>query len=110
MHSSPSPEQVRNASPEDLVLMLFEGALRFGHQAQQALNDGDRATGAGLVARVRSIVEELEYVLRRLEPDTIDATTLGEVISDLQVLCEAWTALVAERRLEESQATSPALA
>ncbi len=46
----------------------------------------------------------------RLEPDTIDAPTLGEVISDLQVLCEAWTALVAERRLEEMQAASPALA
>jgi flagellar protein FliS len=129
MHSTPSPEQVRTASPEDLVLMLFEGAVRFGHQAQHALTDGDRATGTALVGRVRAIVEELdrslnpaagsitrhlsaiyEYVLRRLEPDTIDATTLGEVISDLQVLCEAWTALVAERRLEDSQTPSPALA
>ena len=129
MHSTPSPEQVQSASPEDLVLMLFEGAVRFGHQAQDALNAGDRDAGSVLVGRVRAIVEELdrslnpeagsitrhlsaiyEYVLRRLEPETIDATTLGEVISDLKVLCEAWTALVAERRLEASQATSPALA
>ena len=129
MHSTPSPEQVQSASPEDLVLMLFEGAVRFGHQAQDALNAGDRDAGSVLVGRVRAIVEELdrslnpaagsitrhlsaiyEYVLRRLEPDTIDATTLGEVIADLQVLCEAWTALVAERRLVEPQASRPALA
>lgn len=129
MHSTPSPEHVRDASPEDLVLMLFEGAVRFGRQAQQALIDGDRAAAAGLVGRVRAIVAELdrslnpaagsvtrhlsaiyEYVLRRLEPDAIDAPTLGEVICDLQVLCEAWTALVADRRSEGMQATSPALA
>ena len=129
MHSTPSPEKVHSASPEDLVLMLFEGAVRVGHQAQDALDAGDRDTGAGLVGRVRAIVEELdrslnpaagsitrhlsaiyEYVLGRLEPETIDATTLGEVISDLKVLCEAWTALAAERGLEESQTTSHALA
>ena len=129
MHSLPSHEQVQTASPEDLVLMLFEGAVRFGHEAQEALAANDRGTAAILVGRVRAIVDELdrslnpaagsitrhlsaiyEYVLRRLEPDTIDATTLREVIADLEVLCEAWTALVAERRNEQAQASSPALA
>ena len=129
MQSIPSLEQVQTASPEDLVLMLFEGAVRFGHQAQEALAADDRETAAALAGRVRAIVDELdrslnpaagsitrhlsaiyEYVLKRLEPDTIDASTLGEVIADLQVLCEAWTALVAERRHEPSHASSPALA
>jgi len=129
MHSIPSHEQVQTAAPEDLVLMLFEGAVRFGHQAQEALAADDRETAATLVGRVRAIVDELdrslnpaagtitrhlsaiyEYVLRRLEPETIDAPTLGEVIADLEVLCEAWTALVAERRHERSQASSAALA
>ena len=132
MPISPSPEQVSTASPEDLVLMLFEGAVRFGRQTQQAIADGDRATGAPLVGRVRAIVHELdrglnpaagsitrhlgaiyEYVLRRLEPDTVDAVTMGEVIADLTVLCEAWTALVAERRAElpeHSRHHAPALA
>lgn len=119
MHSTPSPEKIRTASPEDLVLMLFEGAVGFGRQAQEALNRGDRAAGAALVGRVRAIVEELErglnpeagsitrhlgaiyeYVLRRLEPDTVEAETVGEVVADLMVLCEAWSALVAERRAE----------
>ncbi|MGD9570737.1 MAG: flagellar export chaperone FliS [Thermoleophilia bacterium] len=126
MHSTPSLEQVRSASPEDLVLMLFEGAVSFGRQAEQALMKGDRATGAAMVGRVRAIVEELdrglnpaagsitrhlgaiyEYVLRRLDPDTVDAATVGEVIADLGVLCEAWSALVAERRAEAEAAEHP---
>ncbi len=132
MHSTPSLEQVQSASPEDLVLMLFEGAVSFGRQAEQALMKGDRDTGAALVGRVRAIVEELdrglnpaagsitrhlgaiyEYVLRRLDPDTVDAVTVGEVIADLGVLCEAWSALVAERRAESETAaldTATALA
>jgi len=130
MHSTPSLEQVQSASPEDLVLMLFEGAVSFGRQAQHALNQGDREKGAALVGRVRAIVEELdrglnpaagsitrhlgaiyEYVLRRLEPDTVEAVTVGEVVADLLVLCEAWSALVAERQAEaESHTSAPALA
>jgi flagellar protein FliS len=116
MHSDPSDEHVHNASPEALVLMLFEGAVRFGREASAAIAAGERDRGAALVGRVRAIVQELErglnpaagsisrhlaaiyeYVLRRLEPATIDAATLDYVVADLQVLCEAWTALVEER-------------
>ncbi len=122
MHSTPSLEQVQSASPEDLVLMLFEGAVSFGRQAEEALRRGDRDRGAVLVGRVRAIVEELdrglnpaagsitrhlgaiyEYVLRRLEPDTVDAGTVSEVIADIGVLCEAWHALCAERRAEGAE-------
>ena len=108
--------------------MLFEGAIRFGTEADAALGRGDRAGAAVLVGRVRAIVEELdrglnpaagsitrhlaaiyEYVLRRLDPDTVDSATLREVMADLGVLCEAWTALVAERRAEAHD-PAPALA
>jgi flagellar protein FliS len=127
MHSDPSPEQVNNASPEDLVLMLFEGAVRFGRQASAALSAGRQEQGLQLVGRVRAIVEELdralnpeagtisrhlaaiyEYVLRRLAPADIAGETVDEVIADLEVLREAWTALVMERRAES--AAAPALA
>lgn len=130
MPSIPSPEQVNSASPEDLILMLFEGAIRFGSEADAALVAGDRDTGLARVGRVRAIVEELErslnpeagtitrhlaaiyeYVLRRLDPATVDSSTLREVLADLQVLCEAWTALVAERRAEALERShAPALA
>jgi len=128
MHSTPSPEQVRNASPEDLVLMLFEGAVRFGREAAAAIAEGDPLRGRRLVGRVRAIVEELdrslnpeagtitrhlaaiyEYVLRRIAPADVDAATLGEVVADLEVLREAWSALVLERRAEAGD-TAPALA
>jgi flagellar protein FliS len=130
MHSTPSLEQLQAAPPEDLILMLFEGALRFGNEADEAILRGDRAAGEALIGRVRAIVEELErglnpeagsitrhlgaiyeYVLRRLEPGTVDSPTLREVLADLQVLCEAWSALVAERRGESSEHSNiPALA
>jgi flagellar secretion chaperone FliS len=122
MPFSPSPDEITTASPEALVLMLFEGAVRFGREAQEAIAAGDRAAAAVLVGRVRAIVQELdrslnpdagsvtrhlgaiyEYVLRRLEPRTVDAATIGEVIADLAVLCEAWTALVVERRAGSSE-------
>lgn len=130
MHSTPSLEQVNSASPEALILMLFEGAIHFGNRADEAILRGDREAGAHLVGRVRAIVEELdrglnpaagtisrhlgaiyEYVLRRLDPETVDSATLREVIADLAVLCEAWTALVAERQAEAAEESSvPALA
>lgn len=128
MHSSPSLEQVQAASPEDLVLMLFEGAVRFGRDAQRAIDRGDHAEGVALIGRVRAIVEELdrglnpaagtitrhlsaiyEYVLRRLQP-TADSETVGEVVADLLVLCEAWSALVDERRAEAGRDAAHALA
>jgi len=129
MHHSPSLEQVQSAGPEDLVLMLFEGAVSFGRQAQHALAMDDREQGAVLVGRVRAIVGELdqglnpaagsitrhlgaiyEYVLRRLDPETVDAVTVGEVVADLLVLCDAWSALVDERRAEAESHAAPALA
>ena len=86
-------------------------------------------SGAALVGRVRAIVEELdrglnpaagsitrhlgaiyEYVLRRLDPTTVDATTVGEVVADLLVLFEAWGALVEERRADAQRDSAPALA
>jgi flagellar protein FliS len=119
MPSLPSLEQLQSASPEELVLMLFEGAIRFGEEADAAIARGDREAAAGFVGRVRAIVEELErglnpaagsitghlgaiyeYVLQRLDPDTVDSATIGEVVADLQVLCEAWNALLAERDAE----------
>ena len=132
MTATPSAEQVLSASPEGLVLMLFEGAVRFGREAREALARGDRAEGERLTGRLRAVVEELdrglnpaagtisrhlgaiyEYVLRRLDAETVDAETLAEVIADLGVLCDAWTVLVAERSAEQhvrSEARAPALA
>jgi flagellar protein FliS len=128
MHSDPSPEHTPSSSSEDLVLMLLEGAVRFGREAGAAIAAGDRPRGRQLVGRVRAIVEELDsalnpeagtvtrhlaaiyrYVLRRVGPADVDAATLDEVVSDLEALRDAWTALVPERRARTGD-PAPALA
>jgi flagellar secretion chaperone FliS len=125
MHSDPTLAQVQNASPEDLVLMLFEGAVRFGREARRAIDAGDRPRAEQLVGRVRAIVRELEnglnpeagaisrhlaaiyeYVLRRLEPADVDAEIIDEVVADIEVLCEAWSALVARRQADVAPAVA----
>lgn len=112
MHRDPSPENVESAAPGELIVMLFEGAVRFGNEAREALADGDHAAAEMKAGRVRAIVRELDaalnhdagtisghlaaiydYILRRLEPDTIDDESLEEVTKDLQALGETWTTL-----------------
>lgn len=112
MHRDPTPENVESAAPGELIVMLFDGAVRFSKEAREALADGDRAGAEMKAGRVRAIVRELDaalnhdagpisghlaaiydYILRRLEPDTIDDESLDEVTKDLEALGETWTSL-----------------
>ena len=121
MRSDPSSEQVLSASSEELVVMLFEGAVRFAREARAAIEHGDRAAAVPLVERVRAIVRELdasldpsaglisnhlaaiyEYVLRRLAEPELDVATIDEVIDDLVALTDAWTGAVAGRTVPAS--------
>lgn len=51
--------RVLTASPEELRLMLLDGALKFARQGRQGLLDGDRSAAQTGLARCRSIVLEL---------------------------------------------------
>jgi len=121
MRSDPSSEQVPSASSEELVVMLFEGAVRFAREARAAIERRDRAAAEPLVERVRAIVRELdasldpnaglisnhlaaiyEYVLRRLGEPELDVVTLDEVIDDLGALTDAWRGAVAGRTVRAS--------
>ena len=105
----PTPRAPTAAAPPDvLTLMLFQGAVRFGRQAQSALSAGDAPAGAHLVARVRAIVEELEgisghlaaiyaYLKRRLAVAADDPAALEEVVGDLEELGRTWEAVVRSR-------------
>ena len=116
MRSDLSPEQVMSASSEELVLMLFEGAVTFAEQARDAMRRGDDAEAAQRLGRVTAIVRELEasldpsaglvgqhlaaiyeYVLRRLAEPDLELATVEEIIDDLTALTEAWTGTVASR-------------
>ena len=54
---------VATAAPEQLVVMLFDGALRFSRRAVTAYEAGQRPQATQAVGRVTSIVNELNATL-----------------------------------------------
>jgi flagellar secretion chaperone FliS len=125
MHQAPTPSEIESASADVLTLMLFQGAVRFGRQAQDALAEGDVPTGAHLVGRVRAIIAELDrtlnhdagpisdhlasiydYLQRRLMVACDEPDALVEVIRDLDGLGSTWATLVEARAGEQALATA----
>ena len=51
--------QIATASPHQLLLMLFDGALRFVHQAAEALEKKDYNTANLVLCRAQKIIGEL---------------------------------------------------
>ncbi len=70
--------QVRTASPEKIMIMLYDGAIRFLRQARQALGQGDRAGKLKKVSRAVAIITELS--------NTLDHEKGGEVVENLDGL------------------------
>ena len=58
-HSQYLESKVLTAPPYRLHLMLIEGAIRFGHQAEDALRRGDPLAAASPLLRVIDIVGEM---------------------------------------------------
>lgn len=54
---------VMTAPPERLVLMLYDGAIRFLRQASAALAQGDRTTARERMRRAEAIIDELNLTL-----------------------------------------------
>ncbi|MFO0791472.1 MAG: flagellar export chaperone FliS [Pirellulales bacterium] len=61
--------KVLTAPPQRLQLMLIEGAIRFGRQAEEALRRGEPTTAAAPLLRVIDIVGELLAAAREKESD-----------------------------------------
>lgn len=65
--------KVMTASPEELRMMLYEGAIKFCRQARQALEQADFDTSYTSLSRAEKIVLELSSSLRREHaPDLCD--------------------------------------
>lgn len=54
---------VLTASPEQLVVMLYDGAIRFLRQAAAALGDGRRDVARARLRRAEAIIDELNLSL-----------------------------------------------
>jgi flagellar protein FliS len=57
--------QVTTASPERLLIMLYDGAIRFVRQAAEAMGAGERLRKLESISKAIGIVSELSNTLNR---------------------------------------------
>lgn len=57
--------KVLSASPEELLLMLLDGAIGFAQQGRQKMEEGDRVAAHELLIKAQRIAMELLTALRR---------------------------------------------
>jgi flagellar secretion chaperone FliS len=117
---------VLTASPEQLVVMLYDGAVRFLRQAEIAMNEGAFLHSFEKLGRAEAILDELLATLNmetgeiaeRLQAIYIfckktlieariqrEGEKIGQVVALLANLREAWAKLA-----EQAAATAPASA
>jgi flagellar secretion chaperone FliS len=76
-HSAAYRQQsILTATPGQLVVMLYDGCLRFLHQAAHAMRGGDMAGSNARLIRAEAIIDELHA--------TLDLEQGGVVASRLQ--------------------------
>jgi flagellar protein FliS len=69
-------QSILTATPGQLVVMLYDGCLRFLHQAGHAMRDGDIAVSGNRLSRAEAIIDELLT--------TLDLEQGGVIASRLQ--------------------------
>ncbi len=111
--------QVLSRSPLELVVLLYDGALRFLRQAQRAVAQGDAHARREAVSRTLAIIGELQSSLNMREGRDIatrldalytyltsrllevathkDMTAIDEAIRILTPLREAWAEIATPR-------------
>lgn len=55
---------INTATPEELTLMLYNGALKFCNQAMAALEEKDYIKANQLIQRVQDIIREFQITLK----------------------------------------------
>jgi flagellar protein FliS len=126
-NSSYLESKVLTAPPYRLHLMLIDGAIRFGRQADEALRRGDELAAAAPLVRVLDIIGELLvgvrenktdltlkiaelylFIFRRVSEAKInaDAAALGEALRLLDFERQTWQ-LACEKLGGDSSATPP---
>lgn len=114
---------IQTAPPEQLVVMLYDGALRFLDQARVAMLAG--ADASIPIGRTQDILVELSSILNRDAGDVADnlarlydfwihrlfqaqieadPARVDEVCTMLRELRDAWATVAAQRKMAVSQA------
>ena len=109
---------VETASPGLILLALYDGAIRFGREAAEAIRKGDLSRKGERIGRMLAIVGELQSTMNRdaapelcaklhqlydyaalrleLANRTLDAKIVEEVLALLETLREGWRGAVAQ--------------
>lgn len=121
--------QIQTASAEQVLVMLYDGAIRFIRQARQALEEGDRVSKLKKISRAVAIITELSnsldfekggeiaenldglywYMVRELtNPNAEDEFKAMEVAENILVeLRGAWAEAIEKERPKEESADPP---
>ncbi len=115
--------QVQTSSPAELILLLYDGAIKYCRQAEAHLDNGERELAHNALLRSQDIIDELavsldfsageeiaqglsqlyDYMGQRLVEANIhkDKAPITEVAAMLQELREAWAeaARLVQRRV-----------
>ena len=108
--------KIFTATPEQLQLMLYDGALRFGEQARLALEKRNYEQSYNMISRVQKIITEMQsglkhdvapdlckkmsalynYIFRKLVEANLEhtITALDEAMEILRYQRETWTMLM----------------
>jgi flagellar protein FliS len=70
--------QILNAPPEQILIMLYDGAIRFCRQAMLAMDSGDKKVRAEKISRTMAIICEFA--------NSLDHQVGGEIATDLEAL------------------------
>lgn len=62
-HHAYRANAVETASPEQLTLMCYDGALRFMRRASRSLNEGNLSDASSAVGRAQAVINELNVTL-----------------------------------------------
>src|SRR5438874_5598211 len=120
--------KVLTATPEQLQLMLYDGAIRFAEQARVALDKKHYDESYGLISRVQKIITELSctlkhdiypelcgklaslynYAHRKLVEANIDhkVESLDEALNVLRFQRETWAILLQELGKQKAAAAA----
>jgi flagellar protein FliS len=85
-------QAVLTATPGQLVVMLYDGCLRFLHQAAFALREGNTVQAGARLSRAEAIIDELLQTLDLEKGDVIASRLQGIYVFCLRHLREARTA------------------
>jgi flagellar secretion chaperone FliS len=123
--------KVFTATPEQLQLMLYDGAIRFGEQARVALEQRNFEQSYGMISRVQKIITEMSsslkhkmapelcgkmaalynFVYRRLVEANIEhkIEALDEALNILRYQRETWVMLMTQLGKQKAGAAATKL-